>query len=39
MHSLTHLKNKKVTDMVFDTTGVRVYESGEWKKNPCRNRS
>jgi hypothetical protein len=26
------LPKKKVTDIVFDTSGVRIYESGEWKK-------
>lgn len=28
------LQSKKhVTDVVFDTSGIRVYESGEWKKD------
>ena len=26
------IKGKKITDVVFDTSGVRVYEAGEWKK-------
>lgn len=26
------MKKKKVTDIVFDTSGVRIYEAGEWKK-------
>lgn len=26
------LKKKKVTDIVFDTSGVRIFEAGEWKK-------
>ena len=29
----THLLRKQaITDIVFDTTGLRVYSSGEWKK-------
>lgn len=27
-----YITKKKMTDVVFDTSGVRVYESGEWKK-------
>ncbi|PIS00543.1 MAG: hypothetical protein COT84_07005 [Chlamydiae bacterium CG10_big_fil_rev_8_21_14_0_10_35_9] len=38
MHSLSYLKKKKVTDVVFDTTGIRVYESGEWKKEKYGNK-
>jgi hypothetical protein len=38
MHSLTYLKKKKVTDVVFDTTGIRVFESGEWKKERYGNK-
>ncbi len=29
----SHILSKRgITDIVFDTTGVRVYSSGEWKK-------
>lgn len=27
-----YIKGKKITDVVFDTSGVRIYEAGEWKK-------
>lgn len=26
------IKGKKITDVVFDTSGMRIYEAGEWKK-------
>jgi IS30 family transposase len=28
----TLVNKKKVTNIVFDTSGVRIYEAGEWKK-------
>jgi hypothetical protein len=33
LHIPSHILSKHgITDIVFDTTGVRVYSSGEWKK-------